>query len=254
MSLGRNYNCYRVEYLVTSYTTLYVVVATGICTSSGNLVLSVKITFFMTESEINKIITAELHATNLTVNYFVVVTFCFTSSGYDIFSYRISEGVTELINVCINIGITTSTGVSGKATGCTCRCGNNADIVMLSGRCDVTAGEFVTLIVYRYYLEGVLDLFATVRCNLETTDAVVCYNRVGNVFIIAIYGVLISAIYLVPRELYLAAFLVGSGYCDGQLTFAGQSVYTLSTCGKSHSAGESNYESKYGYERAKLSE
>ena len=192
--------------------------------------------------------------TNLTVNYVVMATIFFTSREYDIFANRISWGVTESANSCIYIGVTARTGVSGKTTFGTCGCGNNAGVGMLSRRYYISARELVAVIVYSYYLEGVFYLRLTVSGNLEITDAVVLCKRVGNVFIIAIYGVLNSAFYLVPGELHLSAFLVGSGYCDGQLTFAGQSVDALSTCDKSHSAGESNYESKYGYERAKLSE
>ena len=254
MSCSGNYNCFGVENFVTSYTTLYVVVAAIFFTSSGNFVLSVKSAFLMTESGIGNIITAKLHVTNLTVNYVVMATFFFTSRGYDIFANRISGGVTESANSCIYIGVTARTGVSGKTTFGTCGCGNNAGVGMLSRRYYISARELVTVIVYSYYFEGVFYLRLTVSGNLEITDAVVLCKRVGNVFIIAIYGVLNSAFYLVPGELYLSAFLVGSGYCDGQLTFAGQSVDALSTCDKSHSAGESNYESKYGYERAKLSE
>ena len=254
MSCSGNYNCFGVENFVTSYTTLYVVVAAFFFTSSGNFVLSVKSAFLMTESRIGNIVAFEHLATNLTVNYVVVATFFFTSRGDDIFANRISGGVTESANSCIYIGVTARTGVSGKTTVGTCGCGNNAGVSMLSRRYYMSACELVAVIVYSYYFEGIFYLRLTVSGNLEITDAVVLCKRVGNVFIIAIYSVLNSAFYLVPGELYLSAFLVGSGYCDGQLTFAGQSVDALSTCGKSHGAGESNYESKYGYERAKLSE
>ena len=232
----------------------YAVIVTVINTVRSNNVLRNGIERVVTDSGIDNVYTRELGGADLTVNYLVMITVYYTGRGHDVLVNRSRGSVAVRFNKFIYVYATASTCVSGKATLGTCRSGNNIYVVMLSSSYNVAACEFVTVLVDSYYLEGVRNLLVTVSGNLETTDAVVCCDRVGNVFIIAIYGVLISAIYLVPRELYLAAFLVGSGYCDGQITFAGQSVNTLSARGKSHSAGESNYESKHGYERANLSE
>ena len=232
----------------------YAVIVTVLNTVRVNNVLGYGIDRSVTGCGINNVYARELIVTDSTVNYLVMITVQHTGGGNNVFTCSLHGSVSESLNGIIYIHVSAGTGMSGKATLGTCGSGNNGCVVMLSSSCYIAASELVTVTVDSYYSEAVINLFAAVSGNLETTDAVECYNRVGNVFIIAIYGVLVSAVYAVPSELHLSAFLVGRGYCDGQLTFAGQSVSALSTRGKSHSAGESNYESKYGYERAKLSE
>ena len=106
------------------------------CASVGCITLcfasriSYNIIIIVTESINFNGSSGDLNVTNCTINYVIVRAFFCTIRINFVFNYSLTSGVTERINVCINVGVAASTSVSGITLLGTSRIGNICFISM----------------------------------------------------------------------------------------------------------------------------